>query len=781
VAPGDVDISDSRHRYIGESLQRLEDEPYLRGDAQFVADLIQPATLHAAFLRSSVASGGIDLLDVTDAVNTPGVVAVATGADLADQLVRFSEPQGAQPGFTDAFHIQSPVVELDWLAVDRVRYVGEPIVVVVARSRYVAEDAVSAIRIEYSPDEAVVDLERAVRPGSPLVHSSAPENVSVSMHYTKGQLPDVRQRPDLVTVERVYRIGRQTALPIECRGVLATPEGADGIDIWSATQSPFVLKETLCDATGWEPESVRVRCPMIGGAFGQKASVYPEEIVVPLMAKQLRRSVAWLEDRYENLVSATQARDQIHHARLTVDREGRIVAWEDEFLVDFGVYNYSRFGVVGNTAVHLLGPYNIPNLKIRGRGVFTNKTPTSQYRGAGRPEATFALERSLDAAARKLGQSSYKLRQINALGSDELPLAQNLPYRDDAEIVYDGRDYKLIVENAVNLVSEQEIATLKQAALPSQRIGVGIAAHVEATGRGPEPESARITLTSGGRLIVRTGIGVTGQSHATVFAQIAAEAARIDIGDVRVVTGDTSGVPFAVGSIASRSAVIAGSAVWFAARRLVDLLADCVRQQRSNTDVEHIDNGFRIATGEVVTWREIAGWFGESGPFSTMSAEVTHVFTPIAATWMMGVHIAVVSVDVETGEISVLRYGLAHESGQSINPRIVDGQLRGAVIQGVGGALLEEVAYDAGGQPTSVSLADYLIPGSGETPRVRLSHVSHPSATNPLGVKGIGESGIIATNAAIAAAVDNALQEYDVHVERTPIVSDYVLSLIRGG
>jgi aerobic carbon-monoxide dehydrogenase large subunit len=759
--------------FVGRPVDRTDVWPLLDGSAAFVADLAPAGTLHAAFVRSELAAARIVSVDTTAARAAPGVVRVLTGAELAEHVAPIRPPANsrAPERFTSFFDVTSYPRGIPCLAVDEVRYVGEAVAVVVATDRYLAEDAAELVRVDYAPRDAVADVVAALEPDAPVVHSDLSSNLAVSLSMSTGDIPE---RDDLVVIEGEYRIARQAGLSLECRGVLAYPE--DGrLSVWSSTQVPFILRQLLCAATGWDASEVRVRTPEVGGGFGPKASVYAEEVVVPWLARELDRAVVWIEDRYENLTTATQARDNLHRTRLTVDRGGRIVAWEDDYLVDIGVHNFWMVGVVANTAMHLLGAYRIPAVRIRGRGVFSNKTPTAQYRGAGRPEAAFALERSIDAAAARLGTTPAKLRQLNILGPDDLPYAQGVPYRDGVDVVYDGVDYGRVLTAAMDLVPEREVAELTRAAAPHERVGFGVGVYMEATARGPaEPETARVRLGDDGTLHVATGTGPSGQAHRTVFAQIAADAAAVDLARVSVVTGDTDLVPQGLGSFASRGAVVAGSAVRNATEQAVAAGCRALRDLLG-TEVAAAPGGFVSAEGRHVSWAELAALLREAG---RSTVDETHTFAPPTVTWTMGVHATAVVVDVETGAVEVVRYGVAHETGPALNPRVVDGQLRGGVAQGIGGALLERVAHDAAGQPQSVTLADYLVPESTDVPPIRLTHLDAPSRLNPLGVKGVGESGIIASGAAIAAAVDDALEEFGVHVARTPMTGDYLLDLI---
>lgn len=769
----------AREHLVGRGVDRVDLDPLLDGSARFVADLAPPESLHVAFVRGELAAARITGVDTTAAQAAPGVVRVLTGAELAQHVQPIRPPVNSRPPeqFREFYRVRSFPRHIPCLAVDEIRYIGEPIAAVVAIDRYRAEDAAALITVDYEPRAAVADVADALAPNAPLVHSDLDSNLAVSLTLNKGE-PVVAPAEDLVVVEGEYRIARQTGLSIECRGVFATPE--DGrMSVWSSTQVPFILHQLLCAATGWDPADVRVRAPEVGGGFGPKASVYAEEVVVPWLARELGRPVVWLEDRYENLTSATQARDNLHRSRLTVDRGGRIVCWEDDFLVDLGVHNFWMVGVVANTVMHLLGAYRIPSARIRGRGVFSNKTPSAQYRGAGRPEASFALERSLDLAAARLGITPQKIRQVNVLGEDDLPYPQGVPYRDGVAIVYDGHDYSRVLDAGISLISEEELARLKSAAAPHERVGFGVGLYVEATARGPaEPETARVRLNLDGTLAVATGTGPSGQAHRTVFAQVAAEAAGVELDQIVVVVADTDAVPQGLGSFASRSAVVAGSAVLVAVEQAVAAGREALAELLDADQVEAAPGGFlMVDTGRRVGWAELARILAAAG---RPLIDETTTFAPPTVTWTMGAHAAAVVVDTETGAVTVTRYGVAHETGPSLNPRIVDGQLRGGVAQGIGGALLERVDHDASAQPLSATLADYLVPEATDVPEIRLAHLDVPSRLNPLGIRGVGESGVIASGSAIAAAVDDALAEYGVHVARHPMTSDYLLSMIAG-
>lgn len=753
--------------YVGQSVPRREDHRFLTGSGAYVGDLRRPGMVHAAFVRSTAPAARIRAVDTAAAAQAPGVVAVFSGEDL-DEVGPLPVLTTPDERFARAFSLFFEPPDAPCMARDEVHYVGEPLAVVIAEDRYQAEDAAELVQVRYEPLDPVLDVGVASSGQSRAVHASTPDNVPLRLEIGAGEIaaPD----EDHVVIERDWSIGRHSGVPLEGRGVLAEPID-DGVEVWTSTQIPYLVRRAICAATGWPPEEVRVRTPDVGGGFGPKANVYGEEIVLPVIARRLGRPVVWIEDRYEHLISAAQSRDQQHATRLVVDRDGHIISWEDDFTVDLGSHNLWMSGTVANTAIHLMGAYRIPSFHITGKAVLTNKTPTSQYRGAGRPEATFALERSLDAAARALGISRLKMRERNILTSDDLPYPQHFPYRDGVDIVYDGRDYGAILQRCQELVPEQELRSLREdAESRGELLGVGVATFVEATGRGPF-EMARLRLLPGGDFEVHVGTASAGMSHETTLAQIAASELGITPERVTVRSGDTDGVPEALGSFASRTAVVAGSAVRLAAQELVRAAAAHLREAPDEQDltVGVIEQGLRSSSGVEVSWSELAAQLGSDGPGQGVVLEATGRFEPETVTWTMGAHLAVVRIDPGTGLVTVVRYAAADEAGVAINPVVVEGQVKGGIAQGIGGALLEEFRYDPGGQPTSTTLAEYLLPGTGEVPRIDVAHIEVPSERNQLGLKGVGESGTIPGCAVIASAVEDALRDHEVEVSATPI------------
>lgn len=774
---GVLDADPQGPPYVGRAIEPFEYEALLRGTARFTADFAAKSVLHAAFVRSVEASAQVARIDVRQAREMPGVVAVLTGAEVVGRRLKPRVDRGrADPRFARDCHFEAQAITVPAMAVGTVQYVGQAVAMVVAESRYLAEDAAEMVEVDYVPMAAVVDPRGALAAGAPVVVPGASDNLAATIAIERGE-PPVRASEGARTIAHRFHVARQSAAPLECRGVVAIPHDHE-LDVWTSSQSPFVLERVLEEAADWAKGSVHVRTPAMGGAFGQKTNAWGEELIVAVLARELDRPIAWIEDRYENFVSAPQGRDQVHDVRLAVDADGRILSWEDDFLVDFGAHCFIRAGVIGNTAVHLLGPYAIPYVRIEGRGAFTNKTPTAQYRGAGRPEAAFALERGLDLAARELGIDPVKIREVNLLGPEALPHAIPVVYRDGASIVYDGENYRQVARDALRLLPDDEVEELRRGASVSERIGVGMCAYVEATGRGPEPDSVLVRFDASGTLEVITAGAPSGQSHRTTLAQIAADAAIVPIERVRVTTSEPSSVPHSTPTAASRTAVVTGNAVHAGVLELVGEIGHWLGGVLGCRSLVHGPSGFCDESGErAVTWDEVAellaGTAESVGELSTVGS-----FAPEASTWSMGVHVVAVSVDVETGATRVLRYAVAEESGPAINPRVVEGQIIGGVAQGVGEALLEAIRYDENGQPTTTSFLDYHLPEVEDVPRVRLAHREAGSQRNRLGLRGVGESGIIGGAAAVAAAIDDALKEHAVFVDRVPLGAEVLLEFI---
>lgn len=756
-------MSDTNGGFIGSSVGRREDERLLGGRAGFLADHAAGAR-HVVFVRSTEAAAHITGIDTTAAAAMPGVYGVYTAADLGLTGVAFPALTTPDPDFSAATSLRLVEQRLPILATERVHYVGQPILAVVADDRYLAEDAAEAVEIGYDPIPPVVDAQSALDPASPVVFPHLHGNEAASLEYSFGD-PDAAVAAAAVVVADTYRMERHGAVPLECRGVLATFDtGRRRVEVLTSTQVPHMVRNAICAVTGWTREDVKVAVPDVGGGFGTKANVYGEEVVLAVLARRTGLRVIWVEDRQEHLVASAQGRDQVHHARLAVDARGRITAWADDFVVDIGAGSLWVAGIVANTAVHLMGPYRIPAMHVRGRAALTNKTLVAQYRGAGRPEATFALERSLDAAAAALGLSGTEIRRRNLLTADDLPYPRPIPYRDGVPISYDGGDYAACLDSVSQALPPADV-TACASSHPDYRIGHGVAAYLEATGRGPH-ETARVRLLPTGTVEVTAGAASAGQGHETVFAQVAADALAVPLERVRYLPADTDRLADGVGTFASRSAILAGSAVHQACGELVDLArrrAAEVLGLDPDADVVEYGAGRFTAGARSTGWDEIAATTRHGA-----ALDVSTVFGVDTVTWTMGVHAVILGVHRRTGIVKVLRYAVSHEGGREINPRIVEGQIIGGVAQGIGGALFEAWRYSPSGEPTSTTFAAYHLPLTTDVPDVVVNHHHVDTPANPIGVRGAGESGTIAVYAAVAAAVDDALGA-GCHVRTTPI------------
>ncbi|MGW0162575.1 xanthine dehydrogenase family protein molybdopterin-binding subunit [Mycobacterium sp. NPDC003323] len=752
--------------YIGQSVPRREDQRLLAGRGRFLADHADGAH-HVVFLRSTEPHAVIESIDADGARQLPGVLGVWTAADLGiagTPIPLLTRPEAEFSAATDCVLAEQ---RLPILADERVHYIGQPIAVIVAEDRYRAEDALEAIDIEYAPLPPVTDAEDALGADSPVLFAHLGSNEAARLAFTFGAVEDAVSRAHRV-VEGSYRMGRHGAVPLECRGVRAEYEPRRGrLELITSTQVPHMVRKAICGVTGWSAQDVKVVVPDVGGGFGTKANVYSEEIVLAVLARQTGHRLIWVEDRQEHLAASAQGRDQVHRTRLAVDRDGRILAWEDDFVVDIGAGSLWVAGIVANTAIHLLGPYRVPAARISGRAALTNKTLVAQYRGAGRPEATFALERSLDAAARELGIGTAEIRRRNLLTDKDLPYARPIPYRDGVPISYDGADYLACLDAVLEAVPPSEMDDIA-AEYPDHRIGYGLSSYLEATGRGPH-ETARIRLLPDGGLEVTAGAASAGQAHETVFAQVAADALHVPLELVRYVPADTERLPEGVGTFASRSAILAGSAIHRAAGDLIELARARAASVLGATAPAEYADGVFTAGDRSLGWPELAGSQSVGGSQEGGGAiDVTAVFRPATVTWTMGVHAVILGVHRRTGIVTVLRYAVAHEGGREINPKVVEGQIIGGVAQGVGGALFEQWNYSAAGHPLSTTFAAYHLPLSTDVPRVAVRHLHVDTPVNPIGVRGAGESGTIAVYAAVASAVDDAVGG-GFHASSTPI------------
>src|SRR6266852_6357647 len=783
-------MSDTGPPYIGRSLLRREDRRLLMGQGQFVADLVLPRMLHAVLVRSPVAHARIRAVDLTRAAAAPGVMAALNGADLLQLLPPVPEGQISLPKKWTT-HVQHKFLNprQPLLAHDKVRHVGEALAIIVAESRYQAEDAAELVSLDLDELPAVVDPEAALAAGTPIVHDRYDTNLIGEFSVGKGDAAAVLATAPHRLKRRFYH-HRYAAVPLECRGVVSEYDRRiDSLTHWSSTQVVHWVRREIANTIGL-PEA-RVRCIAldVGGGFGGKGHAYPEDLLLPFVTRRLGRPVRWIEERREHLMSATHSRDQLHDVEIGFDDDGHILAIRDDYIVDCGAWNPIGSGVAYNTAVHLTGPYKIEHLAASGRIVATNKVPNAPYRGAGRPEAAFAMERSIDLVARALSLEPAEVRRRNMIRADEMPYSAGLLYRDGEPIVYDSGDYPGALEKALDAVGGVAAFRRRQseARRAGRHLGLGIGCYIEGTGVGPF-ESAFVRIDPSGKISVSSGACPQGQGMETIFAQVAADLWKVAPEDVVISLADTASIAIGFGTMASRSTVTLSAAMHHASERLRDKVFAIAANvlECAPADLELRAGGVGIAgvPEATVSLARIAqaarpGWDNERPPGVEAGLEETYYWQPPTVTWSYAVHVAIVDVDRETGRVGIENYAIAHDCGVVVNPMLVEGQLMGGTAQGLGGILSEAIAYDSNGQLLSGSLMDYALPTASDIPAMRIIHQNSPSPLNPLGVKGVGEGGAVAPPAAIANAVCDALASFTVEVNATPLKSEELVRSMR--
>ncbi len=772
-------------KYFGAAVKRREDPRFLRGEARYLDDVKLPGLLHAAFVRSPHAHARIAGLRTDAARAMAGVAGVYTFADLERWMKPLPMFGAPPPGLAAAVKFDMRQAEQYALCRERARYVGEIVAMVVADTRARAEDAAERIEVDWEPAAACVDMVGAAERGAPLVHESWGTNVAVGFTHDVGDTAAAFAAADVVMSER-FHIQRYVGMPIEGRGVVGQWDRRDGtMTTWNSTQVSHFVQQGLTAALDLPPHKIRVIAPDLGGGFGTKASGYAEDVLVPVAAIRLGRPVKWVEDRREHMMSAAHARHQVHAIELAARRDGTLLGLRDHIWLDLGAYNVWGIVLPYNTVAHLLGPQRIPSMSIRFDAVVTHKVPNAPYRGAGRPETVFAMDRAMDCLARKLGMDPAALRRKNYIRADELPYDLRMPYRDGNPLVYDTGDFPAALESALT-AADYDAFRKEQAALRTRGIhrGIGISGYVEGTAIGPF-EGATVKIDLAGRVLVATGAVNSGQGHETSFAQVAADALGVPIEWVTVIGGDTAAVPFGVGTFASRSAVTAGSSILDAANQVKDKLvkAAATLLEASPADVDIEDGHARVrgVPGSAVPLAKVVQasipTFAKPGVASPDFEASAYHHVP-TVTYASAVHVAQVEVDTGTGHVKLLRYVVSHDCGKVINPIIVEGQVHGGVAQGVGGAMFEEMVYDEQGQLLTGSLMDYLVPTATDLPFIETVHLEYPSPRNPLGVKGLGEGGAISPPAAIANAVEDALAPFGITIRETPVSPARILALI---
>ena len=766
---------------IGRSVRRLEDPALVRGQGRFLDDLDLPDLAHAAFLRSPVAHGRIRRIDAEAARALPGVHAVLTLADLrpvltSDRLPLQFRSKELPPDIT-------PFVLND----GEVAYVGETIAIVVAVSRAVAEDAVALIDLDIEELPAVADCRAALEEGAPPARTSRGTNVLIRIRQSYGDIGAAFAEAAHV-LPLSLKQHRGAAHPIEGRGIVARHDRfADQLTVWSSTQLAHEARGFLMELLDRDENGIRVVTPDVGGGFGAKYLLYPEEVAVAAACLVTGLSVKWVEDRREHFLAAIQERDQYWDVEAAVDAEGRLLGVRGRMIHDAGAYTPQGVNLAYNASTALPGPYVLPAYDLDVVAAETNMVPTIPVRGAGYPEGTFAMERLLDAVARRLGLDRAEVRRRNLVPASAMPYATPLRSRSGSGITYDSGDFPAILAKALELVDYAGFERRRAAAAgQGRRIGIGIACGIKGTGRGPY-ESGTVRIGRSGRVSVYTGAMPMGQGLKTAMAQICAEQLGVAPEDVTVVCGDTSTIPLGLGGFASRQTVTAGSSIHRAAVRVREKILRVASEmlEAVPSDLELVDGQVRVKGTDVsLTIKEVAeAVIGAPGYALPKGAEpgldASENFMPSSLTYGMGVHAVEAEVDMDTGGVRLLRYVVVNDCGRAVNPMLVEGQIHGGVVHGIGNALFEWMGYDENAQPVTTTLAEYLMPTATEIPPIEVCLVEYPSPLNPLGVKGVGEAGTVPAAAAVISAVEDAVRDPGLTLTEIPLSPYKLFSSMR--
>lgn len=767
-----------------EIVLRKEDRRLVCGAGRFVDDIRLPNHSYIAFVRSRYPAAKISHIDFSQVREMQGILGAFTIADLP-------ELRGALPApVMNAMPIKP--YKQSALAEDVVRFVGEALAVIVATDPYIAADAVDQVDVIYEPIPAVVDVECARKPESPLVHPEWGTNIAGEIEVETGNIESALAQSDLVVEER-FEIGRMSGLPLETRGVVASWDPtAHMLTIWTSTQMPYGVREYIANALQLPRTMVRVIAPDVGGGFGPKGAVYAEDIVASALSRRLCRPVKWTETRHESFMATVHGHDQVHQAKLGLTKDGQFMVLEDFFLIDNGAY-FPRGGRTANNVVaHLMGPYRFSAFRCRGQVISTNKTSNMPFRGAGRIQATFITDRLIHIAASKLGMDPVDLKRKNLLGPQELPFDRRIPYRPGLPVIYDSGNYPALMDAAEKLIGYREFRSLQvdERRKNGRLLGCAITPYTEGTGV-PPAEGAMISIAETGQITVAIGAPSQGQSHETTMAQICAEQFGVAVEQITVVAGDTArfpASPVSSGTFASRIAAIAAPAIAIAcedvkekARKIASKLLEC------NAEDLVVRNGrvevagapaSGIPLAEVARAARGVEFLGEQ---AEPGLSATRYFSPSSVTWASGAHAAIVEVCAETGVIQVLKYVVAHDPGREINKAVVEGQVHGGVTQGLGAALLEEIVYDNEGQLLTASLMDYCLPRARSFPAIQSISLPTPSGINALGIKGVGEGGVIPGQALIANAVADALEYQGVELNHVPLRQQQIRRAVNRG
>ncbi len=789
-------------RSFGARVPRVEDPRLLRGEGTYLDDVDDADALHVAFVRSPIAHARIASIDTTAAAELPGVAAVYTADDLGSLdtplPLLIPHPDMKEP------RTQRP------LARGEVRFVGETVVMIVATDRYVAEDAAELVAVEYEPLPVVVDLEAAVADGSALVHDDIPGNVACRHAQVSGDPDQAFAQADVIIRERIV-VERSAGMPLEGRGVVARYDARlDDLVVWDSTQASLSIRAGLASMLGIPENRVRVIVPQTGGGFGTKVMMfYPEEVLIPWAAVQLKRPVKWVEDRTEHFIGSNHERKQIHDIELAATKDGEVLGLRDTFIHDTGAYIPYGIAVAQVAAGQIAGPYRIPNVAVDFTAVYTNTVVVSPYRGCGRPQACMALELAMEKLADELGLDRMEVRRRNFVKPEECPYERpGLVFADGKGVTIDSAEYQAGLDQVLEAIDYEGFRAEQEAARAEGKLlGLGLACYVEGTGLGPyEGALVRVNPVSG-KVYVAIGLTTQGQSHETTFAQIVADQLGVDPEDVILTSGDTGEFGYGVATFASRAAVCSGNAVGIAAEKVrekvIRLASNMLEAAPEDLELAGGQVFVKGSPGASVSLKQVAVAsnplryaFDEEAVAATQFAEAhqgagkplpdgeepgleaTGFYSPEKATWASGVHAAIVEIDPETFEVRWRRYVCSHDCGKMINPNAVEGQVLGGIAQGVGGAFYERMQYDAQGQLKNASFMEFLMPYATEVPHVEIHHRETPSPLNPLGIKGVGEAGAIPVPALFASAVQDALRHLGVRVTEAPLTPSRIHDLV---
>lgn len=773
-------------QFFGQRIKRNEDPRLLTGRALFVDDVQLTDMAHIAFVRSPYAHATLGEIDTSMALEREGVLGIYTAEDLGDYWANGPLLVPPPPVEGMIFHERTQVP----LAKGKVRHLGEIVAIVVAESRYIAEDAAGDVFVDYEPLPVIVDLEEGIKDEAALIHEGVPNNVGAHVTQKKGNYESAKEAADLIITRR-FDYDRGPAAAMENRGIVAQWDSRDQrMTIWDTTQAPIAIRNGLAAMLGLSERQVRVIAPFIGGGFGPKIMMfYPEEVLLPWVAMKLNRPVKWIEDRAENFVATTQERGQIHWVEAAFDKEGHLLGVKDFFLHDGGAYMPYGLTIPLNSQCTLLGPYHIPNYLSEFKAVFTNKTIVTPYRGAGRQHGVFVVERLLDLAGRELNIDRTEMRRRNFIDPNAFPYNNEIIYQDFAPLVYDSGNYEPVLDKAMKMIDYQTFVSETQPRLRAQGkyVGLGIVAYVEGTGIGPY-EGAKVQVQASGKVSVVTGVGTQGQGHFTSFAQIVADQLGVDVRDIDLVTGDTDQFYWGAGTFASRGAVVAGNAINEAAKDVRGKILKLASQvlEADEADIELVNGETRvkgvpesgIALGQLAQMANPMR--GAVKPGTEPGLEATNYFGPERGATASGVHAMIVEVDPDTMLVEVQKYVVVHDCGRVINPLILDGQIHGGVAQGLGNAFYEQLVYDSEGQLLTGSFMDFLLPTSLDVPHMETGHETTPSPLNPLGVKGAGEAGAIPVGALFVQAVEDALNRPGLELNEIPLSPNRLWEIVHG-